>query len=58
MPFLPWATEASALDVSRSGFYAWLNRSASARSQHHEVLLDAINGSFKSSDRTYGSRRA
>lgn len=55
--FLPWATEASALNVSCSGFYAWLNRSASARSPHDEVLLDVTNRSFKGGDRTYGSRR-
>lgn len=47
----------SALDVSRSGFHAWLNRSPSARSRHDAVLLGVIDRSFKSSDRTYGSRR-
>lgn len=46
-----------ALDVSRSGFHAWLNRSPSARSRHDEVLVMAIDRSFKSSDRTYGARR-
>jgi putative transposase len=55
--FWPVAWLCSALDVSRSGFHAWLNRSPSARSQHDEVLLGVTARSFKSSDRTYGSRR-
>lgn len=46
-----------ALDVSRSAFNAWLNRSPSARSRHEEVLVTAINRSFKSSDRSCGARR-
>jgi putative transposase len=46
-----------ALDVSRSGFHAWLNRSRSTRSRHDEVLLGVIDRSFRSSDRTYGARR-
>jgi putative transposase len=47
----------SALDVSRSGFHAWLSRSPSARSRYDEALLVEIDRSFKSSDRTYGTRR-
>jgi putative transposase len=46
-----------ALDVSRSGFHAWLNRSPSAHARHDDVLATAIDRSFKSSDRTYGARR-
>jgi len=53
----PVAWLRDALDVSRSGFHAWLNRSPSARSRHDEVLATAIDRSFKSSDRTYGARR-
>jgi putative transposase len=53
----PVAWLCEALDVSRSGFHAWLNRSPSARSRHDEVLLGVIDRSFKSSDRAYGSRR-
>ncbi|ESZ71881.1 integrase [Mesorhizobium sp. L103C119B0] len=53
----PVAWLCSALDVSRSGFHAWLNRSPSARSRHDEILVSRIDRSFKSSDRTYGSRR-
>lgn len=33
------------------------NRSHNARSRHDEVLVAAIDRSFKSSDRTYGARR-
>jgi len=50
-----WLCEA--LEVSRSGFHAWLNRSPSARSRHDEVLMPAIDRGFKSSDRTYVARR-
>ncbi len=45
------------LGVSRSGFYAWLDRAASARAQADAVLLVAIFASFVLSDRTYGARR-
>jgi putative transposase len=45
------------LDVSRSGFHAWLNRPASTREIHDAKLVTAIETSFKSSDRTYGARR-
>jgi len=48
----PVAWLCSALDVSRSGFHAWFNRSPCVRSQHDEVLLGIIARSFKSSDRT------
>jgi putative transposase len=53
----PVAWLCDALDVSRSGFHAWLNRIPSARSRHDAVLVTAIGRSFKSSDRTYGARR-
>ena len=53
----PVAWLCDALDVSRSGFHAWLNRSPSARSRRDEVLVSRIDRSFKSSDRTYGARR-
>jgi putative transposase len=45
------------LNVSRSGFHAWLNRPASAREIHDAKLVTAIETSFKASDRTYGARR-
>jgi putative transposase len=53
----PVAWLCDALDVSRSGFHAWLNRSRSTRARHDEVLLSVIDRSFKSGDRTYGARR-
>jgi putative transposase len=45
------------LGVSRSGFYAWLNRPRSRRSQVDEVLASQVRQSFVVSDRTYGARR-
>src|SRR5690606_8808412 len=53
----PVAWLCEALDVSRSGSHAWLNRSPSARARQDEVLVTAVDRSFKSSDRTYGARR-
>lgn len=53
----PVAWLCDALDVSRAGFYAWLNRSPSTHARHDEVLATAIDRNFKSSDRTYGARR-
>lgn len=46
-----------ALGVSRSGFYAWLSRPRSQRSQTDEVLGTLVRQSFIGSDRTYGARR-
>jgi transposase InsO family protein len=46
-----------ALGVSRSGFYAWLVRPPSCRSQADEVLGAKVRQSFIGSDRTYGARR-
>ena len=45
------------LEVSRSGFHAWLNRPTSAREMHDVKLVTAIETSFKANDRTYGARR-
>jgi putative transposase len=45
------------LDVSRSGFHAWLNRPTSTREIQDAKLVTAIETSFKASDRTYGARR-
>jgi transposase-like protein len=45
------------LGVSRSGFYAWLDRAESARGQPDAALVVAIRASFVLSDRTYGARR-
>lgn len=46
-----------ALGVSRSGFYAWLNRPRSQRSLAHESIGKQVKQSFLDSDRTYGARR-
>ena len=53
----PVAWLCEVLDVSRSGFNAWLNRSPSKRTRENEGLLDVIRRSFLGSDRTYGARR-
>ena len=45
------------LEVSRSGFHAWLNRPTSTREIQDAKLVTAIETSFKASDRTYGARR-
>lgn len=53
----PVAWLCEALDVSRSGFHAWLTRSPSQRSVDDEVVGAKVYASFKASDRTYGARR-
>jgi len=45
------------LDVSRSGYYAWLKRSESLRSREDKRLLKRISEIHKSSRETYGSPR-
>ena len=45
------------LDVSRSGFHAWLQRGPSARETADENLTAKIRSSFVNSARTYGARR-
>ena len=50
-----WLCEA--LDVSRSGFHAWLRRGPSAREIADEGLSAKIRSSFVGSARTYGARR-
>ena len=53
----PVAWMCSALDVSRSGFHAWLSRRASRRAQDDAAILTKVRASFAASDRTYGARR-
>ena len=53
----PVAMTCDTLGISRSGFYAWLTRTPSKRSQANEQLSAAIHSSFMQSDRTYGARR-
>ena len=45
------------LEVSRSGFHAWLTRPLCDRAILDAKLVVAIDKSFKASDRTYGARR-
>ncbi len=45
------------LQVTRGGFYAWLKRPESTRSQVDTQLTAVIRASFAESDRTYGARR-
>lgn len=45
------------LEVSRSGYHAWLARPASARESRDAQLVTAIDTSFKAGDRTHGARR-
>jgi len=53
----PVAWLCKALDVSRSGFHAWLTRSPSKRTRDDEELSSKIRKFFMASDRTYGARR-
>jgi len=45
------------LEVSRSGYYAWLNRGRSERSRRNENLLSEIRQAHLRSRRIYGSPR-
>ena len=45
------------LDVSSSGYYDWLDRPESARSQRHKVLTKKIDRIHQQSYRIYGSPR-
>ena len=53
----PVAWLCEALDVSRSGFHAWLRRGLSVRAQVDEELTTKVRASFVGSARTYGARR-
>lgn len=46
-----------ALDVSRSGFYAWLKEEPSPRAREDAVLKMAIQAVHRQSRETYGTRR-
>jgi transposase InsO family protein len=45
------------LAVSRSGFYDWMSRPASCRSQFDERLKIALKAAHQRTRETYGSRR-
>ena len=53
----PVAWLCEALDVSRSGFHAWLTRAPSQRSRQDEEIGAKVRASFINSSRTYGARR-
>ena len=53
----PVAWLCKALDVSRSGFHAWMNRIPAKRTLENEVIARVVRQSFVASDRTYGARR-
>lgn len=46
-----------ALEVSKSGFYDWLNRKMSERKKYNLILLHVIKEIHLESDETYGSMR-
>lgn len=50
-------TMCRALDVTRSGFYAWLERPLSDRATEDARLLGLIKASFVASHGIYGARR-
>ena len=53
----PVACMCQVLDVSLSGYYAWLRRPESPRSRHDRRLLIEIRAIHRQSRRTYGSPR-
>jgi putative transposase len=53
----PVAWLCAALDVSRSGFHAWLARTPSKRVRDDEEISAKVRASFIASARTYGARR-
>jgi putative transposase len=53
----PVKTMCRVLDVSRSGYYAWLKRPPSARAVANGTLLERIEEIHEESDSTYGAPR-
>jgi putative transposase len=53
----PVATQCRVLDVSTSGYYAWLKRPPSLRTQVDKALGDAVEIYFEASRCTYGRPR-
>lgn len=53
----PVELQCGVLDVSRSGFYAWINREPSPREQRREQLVGKIHEAHRESNQVYGSPR-
>ena len=53
----PIATQCRVLEVSTSGYYAWLKREPSERSKANAALLEEVKKSHKESNGTYGAPR-
>ncbi len=53
----PVALMCGLFDVSRSGFYAWLDRRPSRRQREDERLKVALRAAHKRTRETYGTRR-
>jgi putative transposase len=53
----PVAPMCQALEVSKSGFYAWLRRPPSARAQRRVLLIERIEAVHRDSRQLYGSPR-
>ncbi len=54
---VPVTSSCDILEVSRSGYYAWLGRSESERSRENAMLLNEIRAIHGKSRQTYGSPR-
>lgn len=57
IPALSIGRMCALLDVSRSGFYEWRDRPASASARRRDELAVLITRSFENSQQTYGYRR-
>ena len=53
----PTAVMSKVLQVSTSGYYAWLERQLSTRQQRHRYIAQAIGRSYFESERIYGYRK-
>lgn len=53
----PIATQCHVLEVSTSGYYAWLKRSPSKRQQADLILAERIEAAYRQSHSTYGRPR-
>ena len=53
----PVAAMCKVMGVSRSAFYAWLERKPSERERQHEALLEQVQAVYSASKCRYGSPR-